>query len=129
MQTQETFNEEILKRIDAFAEKLGLGAGELWEVLVRRAVLDGWLSLVVDLLVLAVCAFALPVALRRIRALSIPKNSCAPMDDELAGFCWLAITLALFAATLIFFSSAGDAILAILQPEYVAWRELAEVLR
>jgi cytochrome bd-type quinol oxidase subunit 1 len=41
----EKITEEVLKRIDALAAKLGVVAEHLWEVLVRQAAIDGYVHL------------------------------------------------------------------------------------
>lgn len=47
----EKLQSELFTRLDAIAVKIGVGAGELWRILVKQAIVKGWTDLLTGLLV------------------------------------------------------------------------------
>jgi uncharacterized membrane-anchored protein len=117
--------EEILKRVDALAAKLGVAAGELWRILVTQAKVEAWISAgwsVVFAIATAVAGgfsyWLIISAIRRVRTDS---------DDSTGG---VGLLLGLLSVVLLImtFGFAQEAASGFLNPEYQALKLLKEAL-
>jgi hypothetical protein len=109
---------EIIKRLDAVAAKVGQGMDHFWPLMVRQEVIEG----VVALVVWAVIALALAVA-GRIAA----KRGVTDKDGDVSPIVVLLVVLVF--AFILLTGVAIDASIDMLNPEYAALMNLLEVAK
>jgi len=118
------WKQELLKRLDALADKLGTTGAYLWQVLVRQAVLGG----VADSVVAVFLGVAAYLAFKYARYCygkyieSSQKDRYYPSEGWIAGYILLGIACAglALASTLV----AHDAILELMNPAFYALKEV-----
>ena len=77
-------------KLDALAAKLGVGAERLWEILVRQALVDGYIAAVVAIIASVLCGFCFA------QSFQPPRDpSCKP-EDRMIG-CLILSALFLIA--------------------------------
>jgi len=106
--------EELLKRLDALAAKLGVAAEHLWDVLVRQGQIEGMRGVV-----LAVVGFVVMLIAGRKAARAFRENR----DDATMG--WVILCFLSGGAALVGQADAWY----LLNPEYFALRQLLELLK
>lgn len=114
--------EEILKRIDALAEKLGVASEHVWGVLVKQAVLEGAIGL--SLWVIATVGLSLTARFVTKELLEMAKYK----EDRLFG----TVVPAVFVFILV--GIPGITLLStwigkIANPEYYAFQEILSVFK
>jgi hypothetical protein len=112
-------NEEILKRLDALAAKLGIASAHLWDVMITQSRIDGVEDLVFAVMYLLGTAATVWVA-RWLR-----KQD----DDFLCEFCFfvtcIVVPIWLIVSTNYFYHVPGE----LFNPEYSAFSKLAGSLK
>lgn len=110
--------EELLARLDVLAEKLGVAAGHLWEVLVRQAILHGYVDLGSGLLVLSIAIPAMVWCWRK----------AAESPDDVGFFRGLTAVVGGAACAVAFYDGIRYGLLELLNPEYYALKEILQAL-
>ncbi len=118
---------EIMTRIDVLAAKIGVGAEALWAILVKQAVISGWIELIFIIGTIA----AWPLFLRSVRA-TFRHFESAKTSEETAMVCFagcvvFGIALAILTIAAVF--SVGNVVTAFANPEYAALQSLAKVAK
>ena len=107
---------EVMSRLDAVAAKFGVAAGQVWEILVRQAYIEGWMRLVLAL------AFSI-VVLVAVVALHKTKRELLECDWQVA-VTLVSVVLSVATTILVY-----RGCLFVWNPEYYAWREIALLMK
>jgi small-conductance mechanosensitive channel len=119
--------EEILKRLDAIAEKLGVAAQHLWSVLVRQAYIESVAQVVTGILLIVAAVVIVRFVKRSYdREMTRQLNGLYDSHEAIGQFfgfvlCSIAIVAGVSVIT---FGCLGIA-----NPEYYALKEILETLR
>jgi hypothetical protein len=113
--------EEILKRVDALAAKLGVAAGELWRILVTQAKLESYYSIVWAVLFTTVAALLGYVSYKLLRSAMLENYSDNGGPGVFAAFCAVA-------ALCVGLGFTQSAFTGIYNPEYKALGLLRDAL-
>ena len=108
---------EILKRIDALAEKLGVASGQLWSVIVAQARVEG-ITLLIIAGVLAIVAVGLARLVKRFWG----------TDDDAESVIVVVGSVGCVVASTIAFGCAIGSITPLLNPQYWALQEIVKQL-
>jgi hypothetical protein len=111
-------SEELLKRLDALATKMGTTVDHLWPVLLRQQRIEGIYDVVVGLLLVVVCVAIWRATGKYIREHEYDSDIAWPVRVVGIGI------FGLFALVLF-----GEAITCLLNPEYAALKALAEMFK
>lgn len=111
--------EELLKRMDAVAAKLGSASSALWPILVRQSIVSGWIDLCIG------CG-ALSYVVWLLYHLPKVKELWESDDDSHNGFAFFGVALAvvMFIVLGIYIPAA---IQQLLNPEYYALKYLVTI--
>lgn len=125
---QETLLEDkVLDRIDALAEKLGVAAEHIWEILVQQAPIEAWSNIVMTVITLTFCFTLVSIGFHRnskgVKWMSDDNES--PSINGLITWIPLAIGVIMFVTAI--FSASGWAT-QILNPEHYAWQQIQRLL-
>lgn len=110
---------ELLKRIDALAEKVGQTGERLFASLVQREAVAGWTWLVISTLTLAVCAFIIIASFRAERA-EVAKGA----DTDDCGVYYGGMVISTLIALSLLFLAIPTCIVQIASPEAAALKTL-----
>jgi hypothetical protein len=121
----ENLKEEAFARLDAFAEKLGVAAEHLWEILVRQQYTDAAATL------FSICIFTvllLGASIYLSKGKPWEKASSTQAEGDLRS---IAIGATIFCWAVLAFSSSfelADILRQVLNPEFYAYREVLEII-
>ena len=116
--------EEILKRIDALAEKLGTTGELLWGVLVRQAVMEGWGFTIALLVSFFICGAIVLMCFRpAMKELSDTRSDSPRGTASVFAAAFAAIGALIAGISLL----ANQPFLKILNPEYYAFLEIRKL--
>lgn len=119
--------DEILKRLDAMAAKLGVAAGEVWRILVKQAFIDGVTDLIAGLLILIGSFLLGRFAYRHGVAAFDDATSHYDSDTHFWFAMWLGVgtVVTLIAGLLFVYPSITE----LFNPQYVALTKLFNAMK
>lgn len=118
-------NEEILKRIDALAAKLGVAGTELWRILIRQAGVDAIFdSLYIGLSGITICVLV------KFLFWGLKRNE-KKQDDDIIAICIISVisVIGILASIVFLLVNLNDLPTALFNPEYRALELLRNALR
>jgi hypothetical protein len=118
--------EHLTKTIEALAQKLGVAAHHVYEVLVRQMVAEGIVYGIIQLAAVVVCIWLIVICIKTI--------SSVWKDNDRYDFLGMCIGLGVLAAIIglisfVFLSCAADNALKAINPEYYAIKTITNMVK
>lgn len=117
--------EEIFKRIDLLAEKLGVASGHVWEVLVTQAKIDSYLNLFYALFFSVVAFVGVKHSIKKFNE---AKNA-SYSEEDFYFICGASLIVLSIFATIAALANIDNAVTGIFNPEYRALKAISNLLK
>jgi len=114
---------DIVSRLNALADKLGIAAEHLWTILVAQAYNEGITLIICPLIVTLCILITFKLGHKKYR------NCPATQDEEPYLFWTVGSGILLIMSTIISTIIIKEGILALMNPEYYAWQEIQSILK
>lgn len=117
---------EILKRLDLIGAKLGVASQQIWAFAVKQQVIMGWISLAFNVFGLLLGVALMLFGYKDFIKVCVKEE---PDGDILkVFFCIVGIVITIV-AFLVFFVNCTEYISIILNPEYMAFKNIVQLMK
>lgn len=114
--------EKAVELLATLAAKLGTTIELLWAVLLKQAYINGLISVITVLIGVPVAVWWIRVVMRKTR-----RDDESPWDEFGTALGWISVFITVGVGFLIFQSCLSDAITALANPEYWAFKQITKL--